>query len=262
MIDLVLLGVLLAASGAAGMLVLRAMDALPRRADEHLLAAIATGLGIASGLALLLAALHVLRPWPFAVAAVVALVAGGADFVRALRAVRRRAARSRGRSSRVCAVVLVAEAPTWFAPPVGGDQTKYQLAYPRLWAMAGGLVDTPWCFWGSQQWLQNFLFVLAYAVRGENFARCVNAASGVLAAIALAIARAPPPRSPARRRRGRALLHDADDVVADDPQRRRHERRRVRRARGVGDARLGVVAARRRTCGARRSSRAWPARRR
>jgi hypothetical protein len=80
----------------------------------------------------------------------------------------------------------MAEAPTWFAPPVGGDQTKYQLAYPRLFAMAGGLVPTPWCFWGSQQWLQNFLFVLAYAVRGENLARCLNAVSGVLAALALA----------------------------------------------------------------------------
>ena len=186
MIDLVLLGVLLAASGAAGMLVLRAMDALPRRAEEHLLAAIAVGLGLASGLALLLAALHALRPWPFAVAAIVALAAGGADFVRALRAVRPPRGWFAWALVAICAIVLVAEAPTWFAPPVGGDQTKYHLAYPRLWAMAGGLVDTPWCFWGSQQWLQNFLFVLAYAVRGENFARVVNAASGVLAAVALA----------------------------------------------------------------------------
>jgi len=185
-IDFVLLGVLLAASGAAGMLVLRAMDALPRRAEEHLLAAIAVGLGLASGLALLLAALHALRPWPFAVAAIVALAAGGADFVRALRAVRPPRGWFAWALVAICAIVLVAEAPTWFAPPVGGDQTKYHLAYPRLWAMAGGLVDTPWCFWGSQQWLQNFLFVLAYAVRGENFARVVNAASGVLAAVALA----------------------------------------------------------------------------
>jgi 4-amino-4-deoxy-L-arabinose transferase-like glycosyltransferase len=52
--------------------------------------------------------------------------------------------------------------------------------------MAGGIVPTPWCFWGSQQWLQNFLFALAYAVHGEDLARCVNAAEGVLAALALA----------------------------------------------------------------------------
>jgi len=120
-IDLVLLGVLLAASGAAGMLVLRAMDALPRRAEEHLLAAIAVGLGLASGLALLLAALHALRPWPFAVAAIVALAAGGADFVRALRAVRPPRGWFAWALVAICAIVLVAEAPTWFAPPVGGD---------------------------------------------------------------------------------------------------------------------------------------------
>jgi hypothetical protein len=44
-------------------------------------------------------------------------------------------------------------------------------------AIAGGSCPTPWCFWGNQQWLQNFLYVLAYAVRGENLARCLNAAS-------------------------------------------------------------------------------------
>jgi hypothetical protein len=185
-IDLVLLAVVLAASGAAGMVALRMAGALPRRADEHLLAAIATGLGIASGLALALAVGHALRPLPFFGAGVVALAAGGADLVRALRAARGPRGGLAWALVAVCAIVLVAEAPTWFAPPVGGDQTKYQLAYPRLFAMAGGIVPTPWCFWGSQQWLQNFLFALAYAVRGEDLARCMNAASGVLAALALA----------------------------------------------------------------------------
>src|SRR5262249_57620031 len=86
----------------------------------------------------------------------------------------------------VCGLLLLAEAPTWFAPPVGGDQTKYHLAYPHLYALAGGLVPTPWTMWGQQQWLQNFLFAIAYAVRGENLARLLNAASGVLAALGLA----------------------------------------------------------------------------
>jgi hypothetical protein len=185
-IDLVLCAVVLAACGAGGMVALRMAGALPRRPEEHLLAAIATGLGLASMLALALAAAHALRAWPFAVAGAAALLAGGGGLVRALRAVRPPRGRLAWLLLAVCAVLLVAEAPTWFAPPVGGDQTKYQLAYPRLFAMAGGLVPTPWCFWGSQQWLQNFLFALAYAVRGENLARCMNAVSGVLAALALA----------------------------------------------------------------------------
>ncbi len=186
MIDALVLIVILAASGAAGMVALRTADALPRRPDEHLLAAIATGLGIASALTLGLAAVHALRPLPFAMTAALALAAGGVDLVHAVRAVRRPRGRTAWLLLAVCAVLLLVEAPTWFAPPVGGDQTKYQLAYPRLFALAGGLVPTPWCFWGNQQWLQNFLFVLAYTVRGEDLARLVNAVSGVLAALALA----------------------------------------------------------------------------
>src|SRR5262249_28210732 len=69
---------------------------------------------------------------------------------------------------------------------VGGDQTKYQLAYPRLYARAGGLVPTPWCFWGQQQWLQNFLFVIGYVLRGDLLTRGLNAVSVVLGAAALA----------------------------------------------------------------------------
>jgi hypothetical protein len=186
-IDLVLLVVVLAASGAAGMLALRIAGALPHRPSEHLLAAVATGLGIASALALGLAIGHVLRPLPFFIAGLLALAAGGPDLVRALRAVRAPRGWFAWTLVTVCTIVLLAEAPTWFAPPVGGDQTKYQLAYPRLFAMAGGIVPTPWCFWGSQQWLQNFLFALAYTIGGEDLARCMNAAAGVLAALSLAM---------------------------------------------------------------------------
>ena len=186
MIDVCILAVVLLASAAAGLLVLRAGDALPRRASEHLLAGTAVGLGLSSIFTLALATGHVLRPAAFVIAAVMSLVAGGRGLVRALRALEGPRGVLGWGLVCVCTLIVLAEAPTWFAPPVGGDQTKYHLAYPRLYAMAGGLVDTPWCFWGQQQWLQNFLFTLAYAVRGEDLARLLNATAGIMAALALA----------------------------------------------------------------------------
>jgi hypothetical protein len=185
-IDLALLVSILAASAAAGLLLLRLLGALPRAPHEHLLAGVATGLGLTSMLGLALAATGTLRPVPIAAAGATALVLGGPSLVRALRAVRFPRGAAAWLLVGVGALLLLAEAPTWFAPPIGGDQTKYHLAYPRLFAQAGGLIATPWSFWGSQQWLQNFVFAIAYAVRGENLARLLNAASGVLAALALA----------------------------------------------------------------------------
>jgi hypothetical protein len=85
----------------------------------------------------------------------------------------------------LCAIVLAAEVVPMLAPPVGGDQTKYHLVYPRLYAQAGGLVATPWSFWGQVQFLPNFVFALAFALRGDVLARLVNGAFGVLAALAL-----------------------------------------------------------------------------
>src|SRR5437773_9647280 len=85
----------------------------------------------------------------------------------------------------VCAAVLVAETLAMVAPPVGGDQTKYQLAYPRLYAAAGGLVATPWSFWGHMQFLQNFLFAIGFALSDGALARYLNGAFGVLTALAL-----------------------------------------------------------------------------
>ncbi len=186
MIDVLVLLPILAASAAAGLLLLRVTDALPRATHEHLLAGLAVGLGLASMTGLGLAAAGLLRPWPLVTAGLLALGAGGPALAGALRAVRLPRTPAGWLLVGVCALVLLAESPTWFAPPVGGDQTKYQLAYPRLWAEAGRLVPTPWSFWGQQQWLQNFLFAIAYALRGENLARLVNAVSGVLAALALA----------------------------------------------------------------------------
>jgi hypothetical protein len=185
-IDLALLAVILAASAAAGLVALRTANALPRRESEQCLAGLAVGLGLASMLSLALAWANALEPRPFAIAAAVALLVGGLPLLRVLRALRLPHGRIAWLLVVVCGILLVAEMPTWFSPPVGGDQTKYQLAYPRLYANAGGLVPTPWCFWGQQQWLQNFLFAIAYTVRGENLARLLNAVTGVLAALGLA----------------------------------------------------------------------------
>src|SRR5262245_2901757 len=188
-IDILLLAVILAASAAAGLLVLRLLDARPHatHGNELLVLGLAIGLGLTSVIGLALAAVGALRPWPIAVAGAIALLAGGRDLVRVLADVRLPRRPEAWLLVAVCVLLLVAESPTWFAPPVGGDQTKYQLAYPRIYAQAGGLVATPWTFWGAQQWLQNFLFALAYALRGEDLARLLNATSGVLAALAVAV---------------------------------------------------------------------------
>ena len=186
MIDLLVLAAILAACTAGGLLLLRVVGALPDARDEHLLAGMAAGLGLASILALALAASGALHRWPLAVAGAVALVAGWAELLGALGAAHGPRSRRAWVLVVVCALLLLAEAPTWFAPPVGGDQTKYHLAYPRLYALAGSLVQTPWSFWGQQQWLQNFLFAIAFTLRGENLARLLNAVSGVLAALGVA----------------------------------------------------------------------------
>ena len=183
-IGLVLL-VLLAAAGA-GLACLRALDALPDAEDDWLLAGAAAGIGIAGTVALGLAALGALRPLPLAAAGLVALTVGRRDLARALGAVDLGRARSAWPFLLVCAVVLAAELVAVAAPPVGGDQTKYQLAYPRLYAAAGGLVATPWCIWGQMQFLQNFVFAIGFALSGDVLSRLLNASFGVFAALALA----------------------------------------------------------------------------
>ena len=77
--------------------------------------------------------------------------------------------------------LLAVEGVLVMAPVVGGDQTKYQLVYPRLFAEAGALVATPWSFWGYMQYLVNMLFAAAFVLRGDVLARLVNVAYGVLA---------------------------------------------------------------------------------
>src|SRR5947199_4114686 len=133
-----------------------------------------------------LAAAGRLRAAPIALLGAAALVAGGGELARAGRALDARALRRVWTLVLVCALVLIAEVPAMLAPPVGGDQTKYQLVYPRLYALAGGLVPTPWSFWGQMQFLPNFVFALGFAASGGALARLLNGAMGVAAALALA----------------------------------------------------------------------------
>src|SRR5437867_3983708 len=114
-----------------------------------------------------------------------AVVLGRKDLARALRAVDRTRVRAAWPFLAVCGALLLAESLAMVAPPVGGDQTKYQLAYPRLYAAAGGLVPTPWSFWGQMQFLQNFVFAIGFALSGGALARFLNGAFGVLTGIAL-----------------------------------------------------------------------------
>src|SRR5205809_4036427 len=186
MIDLVLLVPALAAAAAAGLLALRALGALPAAPSERLLAGLAVGLGLGGMTALGLAAAGQLRATPVALLGAAVLVAGGRELARAGRALEARALGRVWPLVLVCALVLVAEVPTMLAPPVGGDQTKYQLVYPRLYALAGGLVPTPWSFWGQMQFLPNFVFALGFAASGDTLARLLNGAMGVAAALALA----------------------------------------------------------------------------
>src|SRR2546426_2380930 len=186
MIDLVLLVPALAAAAAAGLLALRALGALPAAPSERLLAGLAVGLGLGGMTALGLAAAGQLRATPIALLGGAALLAGGRALARAGHALDARALGRVWPLVLVCALVLATEVPTMLAPPVGGDQTKYQLVYPRLYALAGGLVPTPWSFWGQMQFLPNFVFALGFAASGGALARLLNGAMGVAAALALA----------------------------------------------------------------------------
>jgi hypothetical protein len=185
MMDAVLLLVVITVATAAGLRCLRGLGALPAAAADHALAGLAVGLGIAGAIGLALAAAGALRPLPLALAGALALAAGGRELRAALRAVDWRGARLPWPLLAVCGLLLAAEVATMLAPAVGGDQIKYQLAYPRLYAARGALVPTPWSFWGQMQFLPNFLFAVAFALRGDVLARLLNGTMGVLAALAL-----------------------------------------------------------------------------
>jgi hypothetical protein len=186
MTDILVLLVVLPACAASGLLVQRLVRAQSRDAADHLLEGLTVGLALLAGVGLGLAATGHLRATPVAVALAVMLAAGARDLVGSVRAVRPPHGALAWAVVAVGIAIGIAEVPTMLAPAVGGDQTKYQLAYPRLWAQAGGLVATPWTFWGQQQFLENFLFASAFALRGDVLARLLSGVSGVIATLALA----------------------------------------------------------------------------
>src|SRR5881296_1330930 len=184
MIDLGLLVLVLSAATAGGLVCLRVLGALPADEADWLVEGVATGFGVVATAGLGLAAVDALRPVPIACLGVVVVVLGR-RLVRALRALDGRQLGAAWPLLLVCAAVLVAETLAMVAPPVGGDQTKYQLAYPRLYAAAGGLVATPWSFWGQMQFVQNFVFAIGFALSDGALARFLNGAFGVLTGLAL-----------------------------------------------------------------------------
>jgi len=186
MIDAVLLVLVLAAATATGLLCLRALRAESDDAGTRALEGLAVGLGLGGIAGLALAAAGMLRPLPIELLGVTALAAGRRPLGQVLGALDLRGVRRAWPLLAVCALVLVAELAPMLAPPIGGDQTKYQLAYPRLYAAHAGLVPTPWCLWGQMQFLPNFVFAIAFALRGDVLARFLNGTFGVLAALALA----------------------------------------------------------------------------
>jgi hypothetical protein len=180
---------LFATAGCLGAWVLRAVRAEAGRPVDSLLAALAVGNGLLGACGLGLAALHVLEPvvvWPVTLA----LAAPGARrfgrLVHATWTVRPRMTGAERVLLVTMGVYLAALLVMVLAPSITGDQTKYQLAYPKLYAAAGGLVETPWTFWGQQQFLENFTFGVAFAVGSETTAHLLHAGMGLVAIAATA----------------------------------------------------------------------------
>jgi len=186
-VDLLLFAATVVAMTAAGLCVLELLGAAPRGAAERLLDAVAVGMGVAGAVGLVLAAAGLLRPLPLAIAGALALAGGWQSLRETVGALERPRLGRAWPLLAVCLLVLATEFVTMLAPPVGGDQTKYQLAYPRLYGESGTLLDTPWSMWSAMQFIQNFVFAIGYALRGENLARFFNGLSGVLAAAAAGV---------------------------------------------------------------------------
>ncbi|MCC6767252.1 MAG: glycosyltransferase family 39 protein [Deltaproteobacteria bacterium] len=159
---------------------------------EEAIFALGLGFGLLAYATLALGILGVLRLPTLVSAGAAAAWIGRREAVsgvaRGLRAAGRFAAAAPA-GARVAVVLasglLAIECVLVMAPAVGGDQTKYQLVYPRLFAESGGFVPTPWSFWGYMQYLVNMLFTAAFVLRGDVLARFVNVAFGVLATAAV-----------------------------------------------------------------------------
>jgi len=190
MIDAAILLVVLVVLYGGGRRALRAVPFVD--GVEEGVFALALGLGLLAYATLGLGELGLLRrPMLIAVLAGAAwfgrheAVSGLARGGRAIGRWLRRAPRDEQAAVALGTVLLAVECLLVLAPAFGGDQTKYQLVYPRLFAEAGALVQTPWSFWGYMQYLVNMLFAAAFVLRGDVLARFVNVAFGVLATFAV-----------------------------------------------------------------------------
>ncbi|MEB2285554.1 MAG: hypothetical protein B6D46_14055 [Polyangiaceae bacterium UTPRO1] len=186
MLDAATLLVLLVAVYGVGRRCVRAIPFVD--GGEEAIFALGLGLGLLGYVTLALALLGILRlPVLASVLGCMAWLGrreAVSGVVRGLRATWRFASLAPGGARFAAALALALfgiECLLVMAPAVGGDQTKYQLVYPRLFAAAGGFVPTPWSFWGYMQYLGNMLFTAAFVLRGDVLARLVNVAFGVLA---------------------------------------------------------------------------------
>ena len=185
-LDLATLAALLVALYGAGKRLLRAIPFAD--GAEEAIAALGLGLGLFAYVTLALGEVGALSASALWAGIAIAFAFGRREAVSGLaRGVRAigafvRAAPLLARLGVVLGLGLLAvECLLAMAPAFGGDQTKYQLVYPRLFADAGGFVPTPWSFWGYMQYLVNMLFTAAFVLRGDVLARLVNVAFGVLA---------------------------------------------------------------------------------
>ncbi len=186
MLDLLMLALVVTSALGVGR---RLLKAVPFEGGlEENLFAVGLGLGLLAYVTLALGEVGVLRRPVLLAVLAAGMVFGWRELVAAAagvpRGLRRWRALRPSRSEQAVIVLgiglLACEVLMVFAPPVGGDQTKYQLVYPRLFADAHRLVATPWSFWGYLQYLMNMLFAAAFVLRGDVLARLVNVLYGGL----------------------------------------------------------------------------------
>src|SRR6185295_8664513 len=145
MIDLAILAVLLVVGLGAGRRVLRSVPFTSGL--EEAVFALALALALLGYVTLALGEAGLLvAPVLWAVVAAAALYGWRTSLAALARA--GRALRTRDPAVLLAvagmALLVAAELVPVLAPPVGGDQTKYHLVYPRLWADAHRILPTPW----------------------------------------------------------------------------------------------------------------------
>lgn len=183
MIAWVLLPIILLCWAAIGLRLLRLLGAEPSEAGDALHAGLSVGMVVCGLVAELLAVIGMLRPGPLALAGGVSLLLGWSPLRETIARVRWRLDARTMLWLGPALIGLVVVLISYATPPIGGDQTKYQLAYPRMYARAGGLVEST-SVWGHQQFAQNFVYAVGYTLGSELLARVMAVVTGVLTAIA------------------------------------------------------------------------------